>query len=785
MRPRRGGIMRHLILIFLTLYFFVNPCYPGSNGVVTVDFLADHGLKINGAGPLLVRTDIARNRMILVNTNTSSISLISSTGQVTNIPVKSRVPQYIKSEALAVDSTTGNIYIIGNRSLHIVFPDRADAITIATGEQYDMPAIFEKNGNAFLVGRGAKSLAMVHLKTKKIEKIKWLEHSESMGNLNATPPPPIRKVICDNQLEKVAALDGFTSTLYLFSARTGKLLKKRKLPVKGGVRWHMAGYNQDNHFLYTVIETEDRRVIEGAKIDIASTNDIILPLPELHEGVGVAYNPKRDEIYMGYDNDPSVHIIDFKAAKPGYVEVKVPTYGNDAAAIDIKNNILYMASWGYGNVSVIDLEQRRFIKRIEGTGVIPHMFNIAYNPGDGRVYIPRGASAVNGSFGASLDRVNPADHTIQTIYTGWAPVALVELKHKEGFLVFNSENQAAEVSPDGSVKYHTLPCRFINNAIMTPSGTVYVSYGPHQSYWPTVYIWAAKNGILNINPIDMTFYDRRTSRLAHDMTLDKNGLCYLLQNNWGNEEQFLFVLPDDIRQPNLGWSHLNLKDKVTRETTQRILRYDRWKHWLYILRLGETNDEPGILQIYDIDAKKTLLTYPTGHTPSGMALDEQKVYVCNFDDDTIAAIDKNDFSIQKMKTGKKPFQVSVSGDTLYCINHNSSSLQAFRDGNAVGTYPLPFTGKPSALFDAGDRLIITVHSDSALHIVSFHPQKKTFTAIHKEEYPFGETTVDTDNTSFYMRGQFADAIFTLNQIKKDSSGRIWVTDYLSGKLFIF
>jgi hypothetical protein len=65
-----------------------------------VDFLARHGLKVNAAGPLLVTMDKTRNRIILVNTNTSSISLIDGKDHsVINIPVKNRVPQYLKMEA--------------------------------------------------------------------------------------------------------------------------------------------------------------------------------------------------------------------------------------------------------------------------------------------------------------------------------------------------------------------------------------------------------------------------------------------------------------------------------------------------------------------------------------------------------------------------------------------------------------------------------------------------------------------------------------------------------------
>ncbi len=52
-----------------------------------VDFLAAAGLKVNGAGPLLVRMDAERNRLVVANTLTSSVSIIDCESRsVCNIP---------------------------------------------------------------------------------------------------------------------------------------------------------------------------------------------------------------------------------------------------------------------------------------------------------------------------------------------------------------------------------------------------------------------------------------------------------------------------------------------------------------------------------------------------------------------------------------------------------------------------------------------------------------------------------------------------------------------------
>jgi DNA-binding beta-propeller fold protein YncE len=229
---------------------------------------------------------------------------------------------------------------------------------------------------------------------------------------------------------------------------------------------------------------------------------------------------------------------------------------------------------------------------------------------------------------------------------------------------------------------------------------------------------------------------------------------------------------------------MELEDTVLRETTQRILKYDKKRHRLYIVRVGETDEEIGILQIFDPDSHKILLKYPTGLTPTDLVFNEDFIYIANFDSNTITTVKKDDFSVQKIKTGQKPFKLALLNNTLYCINHNDNSLHAIEDEKEIKTYSLPYPGKPGNLFCTGKKLIITGHTSGALHILSFCPEKKSFQLVHKEVYPYGETTVDTNNSAFYLKGQFADGIFEINQIKQDKKARIWITDYLSGKLFI-
>ncbi len=775
-----GGNMRIRLSVFLIT--IMAGVFLGADYEVTrVDFLSEYRLEVNGAGPLLVKSDPIRNKIIVAHTYTSSVSLIDGRDHsVLNIPIRSRIPQYLKDEALQIDSATGHIYLIGNRCLHVVIPEKKKAITIPTNDQFEMVAINEASGDACLVGRSSRNLVLVSLKTGKIRTLAWLSHRETMVNLNQTPPPPIRKVVWDRKSNSWVAIDGFSARLFVFSS-SGRILKERKLKVKPGVRWHFAAYNQNNHCLYLVIETDKRKVVEAVKIDIRRGRDLAVTLPEFSEAVGINYNSHLDEVYIPYDNHPSVHVVSFRQG--GKVsEIKIPAYGNDASAIDLDNQKLFVSSWAYGEINVLDLGQRKLTKRIRNLGIIPHMFSMSFNPANQNLYIPIGATAVNGSFGAAVTCLDTRTFKTRKVYTGWAPVDSVALKNRDGVLVFNSEDSFAEVQPDGSSRFLRLPCDYPGRVVTLPDGYICLAYGPHQAYWPVVYIWGAKNGILGIHPETFEFYDRRIPRLAQQIAVDRSGVLYALQNNWGREKQFVISLPDAIRSPNQGDMRWELDDMVVRETTQRILKYDSDHHWLYMVRVGERDDEAGVLQVLDLNSRKVLFRCPVGLTPVGLAFNRKRIAVGNFDSNSITVVNKADFSITRLETGEKPLDLIYRGDELVVINHQERTLQ-FPGGDSV-KYPLPGPGRPDGLFDSGKELILTSHSSDRLQIHSFSVQSRTFHLIHEERYPYGETSFDTNNTAFFVRGQFGDGLFRINRILQDSQGCLWISDFLSGKLFI-
>jgi hypothetical protein len=767
-------------------YFFVSlicicQCVFASYQTKKIDFLAAVGLQVNGAGPLLLRLDTERNRLALANTLTSALTLVNCADRsVTNIPLGGRIPQYLKSEALAIDSRTGNIYVIGNKALHVVFPAARISRSFATKKQFEMVAVDENSGNAFLVGRESREMACLDLKKGRISYIPWAEKEEMVLNLNQTPPPPIRKVVCDNLTRTVLAVDGYSSTLHKFDAVSCKRLGQRKLGLVSGARWHFAAFSQKQQALILVVETADRKAVQAAKIAASGDHDLIVALPELTEAVGISFNEKNDELYIPYDNHPTLHLVDFKSGRIS--EILLPAYGNDASSLDAENDLLYVSSWAYGEIDQIDLKERKLRRRFFQAAILPHMFHMSFNPHDGRLYIPLGATAVNGSFGAALSVFDPQNGKLEKIYSGWAPQELLQQPGSDAFLVFNNEDQFARVTPDGSYKTFNLPETYPHQALATPAGNVYLAYGPHQSYWPVVYIWAARNGILGINGRTLEYYDRRIPRLAQQMVVSGEGKLYALQNNWGDEKQFLITLPDEIRSPNQGDMRLELLDTVSRETSQRLLIHDEHSGWLCAARVGEKDDDRGVLQIIDPLTAKVLRRFEIGITPTALVCDRENIYVLSFDSDLLTVIRKNDFSCTEIRCGKNPLKIVLAKGIPFVINHGDNTLSEF--GQKPRIYKIPFQGYPDNICGYENSLLLTSHNRNELFIIAFDLQKKSFSLLHRERYPFGETQFGGNNSSFFLRGQFGDCLYELNKIKTDQAGRIWVSDFLAGKLFI-
>jgi DNA-binding beta-propeller fold protein YncE len=519
-------------------------------------------------------------------------------------------------------------------------------------------------------------------------------------------------------------------------------------------------------------------VIEAAMIDVTGGEDIVTPLPGYREGVGIIYNPARNEVYIPYDNAASVHLVDFGDGGKLY-EIPIPAYGNDASAFDTGRDLLFIGSWAHGEIDVIDLKTRRMIRRYPNLGLIPHMFTMAYDQENGRLYFPKGASAVNGTFGAAVSVFDPFTGEQTKIRTGWAPIDLIENPETGDFLVFNSEDRFAVVSGDGSFETRDLPFDYPVSAALSPENDIYLSYGPHQSYWPTVYIWDAKNGILLIDSDDYSFYDRRIPRQALAMASGRDGTLYFTQNNWGREEQFIGKLIDQVRLYEPG-QRIRLQDEVEREITQRILEYDPGTGLLYLVKTGEKDDDQGTLYTVSPDSNMVVAKAAVGTTPTDLVFDDQMIYVSNFDSNTITAVSKGDTTGAGIPAGKGPLRLCVFGEKIYVINHIGRTVQEL----GKREIKLPFDGSPDNLFEWNGRLIISAHSGHEFRLISLDPRKGKFRTLLKYEYPYGDTSYDTNNVSFYVRGQFGDAVFDLTKAVEGSDGGLRVIDFLSGKMFV-
>ncbi len=765
---------------FLIFTVFLFPLLSQET-VKEINFLERLGMEFNGLGPLMIKADNARNRLVLINTNSSSVSIINGiSGKVKNIPTDQRVPQYLKEESFIIEGKNGNIYLIGSKNLCIVNPDKKESFTFSTGKQFEMVAVDEFTGNCFLAGRESKNIAMLIKKTGKIKQIKLFNKTEIMMNLNQTPPPPIRKIVADTVLNKVFIFDGFNSTLFTLDMKTGKKLGKRKLKIKVGKRFHFAGYNYDTHFMYLITETGKRKVIQALKIDCLNGKDLYVDLPGLSEAVGITYNSKREEVYIPYDNHPVVHIVNFLRGT-SVTKVTIPSYGNDASVINYDKNLLYVASWAYGEIYVIDLLKRELVKRIKDVGIIPHMFSIAFLQKSKKLFIPLGASAVNGSFGAAVTTLDTETWRKEKINTGWGPLDLIRLGKDGSFLVFNSENEFAHVTTDGKVEYHNLPFPYPTSVAKSKNGNIFLSYGPHQSYWPVVYIWGAKNGILEIEKDSFRFFDRRIARLAQKIIFDKRGGLYGLQNSWGKENIFLTYFPNGIRifAPQ---ERVYFYSKIQRENVQRVLKYDEKNDLIYIVKTGEKDTDRGTLLIINAKDNKLIRQIDVGLVPTDLCFDNDYIYISNFDSDNITKIDKKKFTTTSIKTGWHPLKVISDKKNLWVLNHSSHSVQSI--GGQNKTYSIPDGLFPDNFELFGKKLYITTHKKDQFRLFVLETETGKLSEQHRFDYPYGDTSFDKSNTAFYLRGQFGDSIYEISKIKKGNDGKIWVTDLLSGKLLI-
>jgi hypothetical protein len=133
-----------------------------------------------------------------------------------------------------------------------------------------------------------------------------------------------------------------------------------------------------------------------------------------------------------------------------------------------------------------------------------------------------------------------------------------------------------------------------------------------------------------------------------------------------------------------------------------------------------------------------------------------------------------------VEAGEQPLKLRTCSGKTYAIDHAGNRL--IEVGGA--SHRLPTPGQPDNIFDWNGKLVITSHSSDALQITAFDASTRSFELLHSFEYPYGDTRFDSGNVSFYLRGQFGDALFSLTRGRADASGRLWISDFLSGRVFV-
>ncbi len=148
----------------------------------------------------------------------------------------------------------------------------------------------------------------------------------------------------------------------------------------------------------------------------------------------------------------------------------------------------------------------------------------------------------------------------------------------------------------------------------------------------------------------------------------------------------------------------------------------------------------------------------------------------------MTAIDKSSYEVSIIETGEGPLKLCRAGESVYVICSADNTLREVAEESR--RHKLPHKAVPDNLFEWNGQLVITSHNSEKLYIDRFDPAKRRFTTVLEMEYPYGNTRFDTRNVSFYVRGQYGDAVFEITRAETDTEGRLWVTDFLSGKLFI-
>jgi len=763
-----------------------NP-FASVSGVVTVDLRARLALEANALGPQVVCADGIRNRVFALCVNSSAVAVVDGeTDRVFTIPVGVRMPRRLRDQGAAISAGTGRLFVCAEKMLLIVDADLGSARSVPLPGDFEAIALDDESGRAYLAGRTSGELAIVDLATGTVRASAYTDGTPPLGFTAASAPPPIRLPFVDRSQGCVYVVDGVDSKLFTIDAASGALLAARTLPVGKFPRWHGAGFCERTGRIFVALENEKRAAVHALAIDARGKDDEKIDIPEGHtEPAGVNGDPARGEVYIPYDNRKLIHVARF-GEQNALSTIELPSMGVDATAYDPETRTLYAAGWMQAALYVIDMAEGKRTLTVPFAPVYPHMNSIAFNSANGRLYIPSGSTAVNGTFGAALGVFDPRTLAFSKIITGWAPVSLAPRPGGEGFFVFGAEREFAAIDREGRVAMRALPHPYAHQALIEPDGKhVLVAYGPHSSMWPTFYIGGTRNGIALIDGEGRVIEDRMTLRLAQAMAFDQGERLWFLQNTWGREEPFVVCHPGGDQH----WFRLPLEPKVDNECLSRLLAKDEGTGLLFAVRTGNVRGDPGLVHVIDPGTRAVKAALETGRAPTGIAFlpGRSRAFVTNFDDDTVTVIDTACLETTTLPVGDGPLALAAHGETdsIYVVNHLDATLTVIRDGS-TGTVPLPAGAMPNNILvdEPGSRAFITAHNAEEARVYLYDPAKATVRTIHTAPHPYGAVSFDEASAAFGGRAQWGDCLFRITHMALGRDGRLWIADYLSGRVWI-
>ena len=112
-----------------------------------------------------------------------------------------------------------------------------------------------------------------------------------------------------------------------------------------------------------------------------------------------------------------------------------------------------------------------------------------------------------------------------------------------------------------------------------------------------------------------------------------------------------------------------------------------------LARVGEKDEDNGILQVIDAKTGKILKRIEIGPTPTALAVDRENIYVLSFDADRLTIIRKSNFERRDVPCGKNPLKFVLAGGIPYVINHGDNTLSELGPSR-MHKIPFPRPSRP-------------------------------------------------------------------------------------------